>query len=309
MKKVNNLMFDLTNNSTSEPLLAEGVFSKAILNTKTFERFDKILNAKDKVKLGIHEFGDVIQTASCNPEDTGAGTLSEKEVNLCSLDVYFTICQRTLEQSFISSRLAAGSNNANFLPTDFQAYIAEKLAEKISADLEVAAFQGNTSTGSTYPASICDGIELELTNDSDVVDVTGTTVTSSNVVAEIGKVYNAMSDAVLKRKDRVIYVASNVARAYRQALAAASAEAYYNQKDLRMYYLDVEVVEAPGLSSNKMIGGYEMNFKLLTDLVSDYNDIMIIPMLEKTGKHHIVVSGTFKFKTTYVIGSDIVFYS
>jgi len=303
-----NLLFDLTNNSTSEPLLAEGVFSAAILASGTINTFTQILNAKDKVKLGIHGFGDVLQSASCNPTDQGAGTLSEKEVSVEAVDVYFTLCQRTLEQSFLSSRLSAGSNNVDFLPSDFQGYIGEQLAEKIASDLEIIAFQGNT-TGATYPMNITDGLEYELIRDTAVVDVTATTVTSVNVIAELNKTYAAISNALMSKKDLAIYVSSNVARAYRQALANASAEAFYNQKDLKMSFLDIEVIEAYGMSDNKMIASPKSNLALMTDLVNDLTDVMIIPQLDKIGKHQIVVSGSFKFKTSYAIGADVVFYS
>jgi hypothetical protein len=304
----NKLMFDLTNNSTSEPLLAEGVFSKAILGAKTVDTFTQILNAKDKVKLGIHGFGDVMQTASCNPTDQGAGTLSEKEISVSAIDVYFTLCQRTLEQSFLSSRLSAGSNNPQFLPSDFQSYIGEELAKKIASDLETVAFQGDTTSG-VYPTALVDGLEKEMTADADVNDVTGTAVVVGNVIAELNKVYDAISNDVLAKEDVAIYVSSNIARVYRQALANASAEAFYNQKDLKMSFLDVEVIEGYGMSNDKMIASYKSNLTLLSDLVSDFSDIRIIPQLDLTGKHQIVVSGSFKFKTSYAIGSDIVFYS
>ena len=304
MNNQNKLKFDLTNNSTSEPLLADGVFSAALLNSGTINTFDPILNAKDKVKLGIHSFGDVLQSASCSPSDQGAGILSEKDVEVEAIDVYFTLCQRTLEQSFISSRLAAGSNNDNFLPSDFQSYIGEKLSEKIASDLEVVSAQGDTTSGS-YPTNLTDGLEKELLNDGDVVDVAGTTVDISNVIDEMTKVY----DAIDARLDLAIYVSSNIARAYRQALANSAPEAYYNQKDLTLSFLDIEVIEYFGLSDDTMVAGQKSNFKLITDLMNDIDSVLIIPQLSMTGKHQIVVSGSFKFKTSYVIGEDIVFYS
>lgn len=304
----NKLMFDLTNNSTSEPLLAEGVFSAAILGAKTVDTFTQILNAKDKAKLGIHSFGDVMQTSSCNPTDQGAGVLSEKEIDVAPIDVYFVLCQRTLEQSFLSSRLAAGSNNANFLPSDFQSYIGTELSLKIASDLEIVAFQGDTGTAS-YPMALVDGLEKEMTNDADVIDVAGTAVNVGNVIAELNKVYDAISNEVMAKPDVAIYVSSNVARVYRQALANASAEAFYNQKDLKMSFLDVELIEAYGMSNDKMIATYQSNMALFSDLVSDFSDIRIIPQLDLTGRHQIIVSGQFKFKTSYAIGTDIVFYS
>ena len=308
--KNSKLMFDLTNNSTSEPILAEGVFSAALLQSGTINTFRQILNAKDKVKLGIHGFGDVLQSSSCNPSDQGAGELTEKEVDVAPIDVYMTLCQRTLEQSFLSNAMANGSNNAQFLPSDFQAYLGDKLAEKIASDLEVIAFQGDTGAGS-YPLAIADGIEKELGLDSDVIDVANgaTPVDSTNVIDEMKKVYDAIPTALASKPDLAMYVSSNIAKAYRIALAAASAEAFYNQKDLEMSFLDVEVIEAYGMSDDKMIVAQKENLTLMSDLVNDFSDIRIIPQLDLTGKHQIVVSGHFKFKTSYAIGADIVFYA
>jgi hypothetical protein len=306
--KNNKLMFDLTNTSTSEPLLAEGVFSAAILGAKTVDTFNQILNAKDKVKLGIHGFGNVLQSDSCSPTDQGAGALSEKEVSVEAIAVYFSLCQRTLEQSFLSNRMKAGSNNADFLPADFSAYIGEELAKKIASDLEVVAFQGDV-TGATYPVPLADGLEKEMRLDADVVDVAGTAITAANVIAEMTKVYNAMSDEVLAKEDVAIYCSTNVIKAYKQALANASAEGFYNQKDLTLNFLEVELVQAYGMSANRMIATYKENLALMTDLVSDLSEIIIIPQLSISGKREIIVSGAFKFKTSYAIGTDIVYYS
>jgi len=123
------------------------------------------------------------------------------------------------------------------------------------------------------------------------------------------KVYDAIPTAVAAKADLAIYVSSNVAKAYRIALANASNEAFYNQKSLKMSFLDVEVIEAYGMSDDKMIAAQKENLALMSDLVSDFSDIRIIPQLDLTGKHQIVVSGGFKFKTSYAIGRDIVFYA
>ena len=307
MKK-NKLLFDFTNNSDSTLLLADGVFGAAILADNSISTFTPILNAKETVKIGIHDFGNVLQAAGCSPSDTGAGTLDDKDVTVCPLDVYFSICQKTLEQSFLSSRLAAGSNNVDFLPAEFASYIKEKLVKTIASNLEKAAWQGDVlSTGSTYPNTLCDGLGYKLNADATVVDVTLTATTSSNVIANLIAVYNAIPTAVLQQPDVVIYAASNVIKAYKQALAAASAEAYYNAKDLTLTFLGIELVEAQ-LATGQMVATYKSNLFKITDLVNDYEDVRLIPQLDKTGKHQIIVSGSMKWAVDFAVGADVVYF-
>jgi hypothetical protein len=304
------LLFDLTNNSTSDPILAQGVYGSALDSTKSLMDFTSIINAKDKVKIGLHELGNILQTASCSPADQGAGTLDEKEVTLCAFDIYFTVCQRTLEQSFLSSRLKPGNNVADFLPTDFKDYLGQRISEKIAEDIEVVTWQGDVvTTGTSYPVNLCAGLGYKMVADSDVIDVALSAITSSNVIFALNEVYNQIPAAVLSKSDVVIYAATNVVRAYRQALANASAEAFYNQKDLTLSFLDVEMKEAPGLASSEMVATYKSNLFYMTDLVNDISDLLVIPQLDKTGKHQIVVSGGFKFGVDYAVGTDIVYYN
>ena len=304
------LKFDITNNSTSTPILAPGVYGQALNSVTSLSDFTAIVDSKDTVKIGLHEFGNVLQSASCSPADQGAGELNDKDVTVCAIDIYFTLWQRTLEQSFLSSKLRAGNNNTDFTDGDFRNYLVERLGEKIAEDIEIVTWQGDVvSTGTSYPVPICAGLGYKLANDVDVLDVTLTAVTSSNVITAMNAVYAQIPTAVLNKTDKVIYAASNVVRAYRQALANASSEAYYNQKDLRLFFLDVEVKEAPGLASSEMVATFKSNLFYMTDLVNDMKDILIIPQLDKTGKHQIVVSGGFKFAVDYAVGADIVYFN
>ena len=62
-----------------------------------------------------------------------------------------------------------------------------------------------------------------MTADSDVVDVTGTTVTAANVIAEMGKIVDAIPSALYGKEDMFIYVSQNIARAYVRALGGFGA--------------------------------------------------------------------------------------
>ena len=58
------------------------------------------------------------------------------------------------------------------------------------------------------------------TADSDVVDVSGTTFSKSNIIAELDKVVDAIPSAVYGKEDLKIYLPTSAAKFYVQAQAA-----------------------------------------------------------------------------------------
>jgi len=304
-----NLKFDLTNSSTTNPVDSANIYHSALIKGGSKELFTAIVDVKDKARIRKHDFGNVLQSDSCTFSDQGAGALSEKLVDTCPIKVNVEICQSTLESSFVSHQMASGSNNADFLPADFQNYVIAKLGEKMSADFEKVVWQGDASaTGSSYPIPLCDGLIAQFTADGNVVDVTATTITASNVIAELNKVYDAIPQEVKFSSEMRIFVPSNVMAAYKQAVAAASAEAFYT-KDAEPMFLGIPLVLAQGLPSNKMVAAELSNLFLITDLVSDFDDIRLISMYATTGDDTVRLVGRVKFAVSYAYGAEVVLYS
>lgn len=304
-----NLKFDLTNTSTNNPVDSEKIYSQALIQGGSKESFSTILDVKDIARIRKHDFGDVLQSDSCTFSNEGEGTLYEKLVDACTIKINLELCQATLESSFVANQMKAGASNADFLPVDFQNYITSELAKKMSADLEVLTWQGDpTAPGAVYPATVCTGLIAEMEADVDVIDVVGTTVTASNVIVEMNKVYALIPDAIRYSEDLAIYVSTNVMAAYKQAVAAASAEAYYT-KDAEPTFLGIPLKLAQGLPANRMVAGETSNFFLISDLLSDFDEIRILPQLNLTGDDTIRVVGRFKFAVSYAFGGEIVFYA
>jgi hypothetical protein len=92
-------------------------------------------------------------------------------------------------------------------------------------------------------------------------------------------------------------------------LASASAEAYYMQNYGELHFLNVKLSVAPGISTNKMVAARKSNLLLLTDLMSDFEDVSILPQKSVTGVPVVRMIGEFKFGVGYIFGSEIVYYS
>ena len=308
MKK-NKLMFDITDTSTSNPVDSASIYAAALIAGGSKETFTPLLDVKDKARIRKGGFGNVLQSDSCAFNDQGAGTLSEKLVDACPVKVNFSICQSTLETSFVGHSMKAGSTSADFLPEDFRTYLTSELSKKMSADFEIMTWAGDSAnTGSTYPNNLCNGLIVQFAADADVIDVTAATISSSNVIAELNRVYDALPQAVKFSPEMRMYVSSNVLGAYKQATAAASAEVFY-VKDAVPSFLGIPMILAQGLGIDQMVAAETTNLFLISDLLSDFEDIRILPQLDVTGDDSVRVVGRVKYAVSYAYGAEVVLYN
>lgn len=308
---MNNKDFKLafTDNTTFYGKDLEGFYAEALLTGNSKETFRLIPDVKSKVKLGQLNIGNILQAADCSFSGTGEGTLAQKTFEVEPIKINLEYCQRTFETDYLSQLLRPGSNSDQVMPQSVEEFLLGQVAKKVSADTETLVWKGNTATAS-YPLSLIDGLEKQLLADGTVIDVAATaSITVSNVVAEIERLYAAIPSKLIDLDDFRIYIPSSIMRLYRQALAAASSEAYYMQNYTELHFLNVRLIEAKGLSDRKMVAAQTSNLLLLTDLMSDFEDVSILPQKSVTGVPVVRMIGEFKFGVGYIYGSEIVYYN
>lgn len=303
-----NFKLSFTDNTVFYGKDAEGFYAKALLTGKSKEEFKLIPNVKSKIKLGQLNIGSILADADCSFSSTGEGTLDQKTFEVCPIKINLEYCQRTFEVDYLSQLLRPGSNNDEIMPASVESFLLDQVALKISADTEQLVWKGDTATAS-YPLSLCDGLEKQFKADGTVIDVVGTaSITTANVISELTKVYNAIPETLIAEDDFRIFISPATHRAYRQALAAASSEAYYMQNYGELHFLDVKLSVAPGITSKYMVAARKANLLLLTDLMSDFEDVSILPQKSVTGVPVVRMIGEFKFGVGYIYGSEVVFY-
>lgn len=283
----------------------EGFYSKILLtgNTKSVVKFYP--NVKSKVKIARLDMANIIQADDCSFNDSGTTTLSQKTLEVCPLKVNLEYCVSTFEANYLSEQLRAGSNTGQVMPDSVEAYLLEQVSKNISADLENLIWQGDTA-GS--PESLCDGWLAQFRDDADVIDVTGTTLTAANIIVELGKVYAAIPATIVNSSDLVIFISVAASKFYRQALAAGGFFATFNAGDLNPTYLGIPLVVAEGLSANQMVAAEKGNLWFGSDLMSDFDDVVVIPQFKITGAPTVRLAVRFKFGTSYGVSEEIVFY-
>lgn len=285
---------------------AEGFYSAALLSGPSKSLLTLIPNVKSKIKLASFDLGNILQDADCTFNATGEGTLAQKSFEVCAIKINLEYCKRTFETNYLSEQLRAGSNNPEVMPISMEQYLLDLTARKVSADLETIVWQGNT-TGATYPINVCDGLIFKFSADTNVIKPSGFTLTLTNIISATTLVYNAIPTTVFTKPDLKIFMGVAAAKLYRQAIAAASSEAYYvGAKTLD--FLGIEIIEAPGMPANTIVAGALSNMFLLTDLESDFEDVRIIPMLDVIGQPTVRLIASFKFGVDYYFGAEIVYF-
>jgi hypothetical protein len=288
---------------------AEGFFKK-ILNTGVAKNeLSLIPNVKSKIKLAYSDLGNILQDEDCAFTPGGEGALNQKTMEVCPLKVNLEYCVTTFEANYLSLQLRAGSNTDEVVPASYAEFVVDYVAEKVAADLELTMFQGDTGTAS-YPLSLCDGLVKLLLADSDVIDVTATAsaISSTIVIGELNRLLEAVPADVRSQANFKIFVSQEIAFAYKQAQASTTG-GLFMVGDKELNYLGFRLIPTSGLLAKQMIAFNSDKVFFLTDLVSDWDDIIIIPQRNISGARTERFATSLKFGIDYLYGNEIVLYA
>ena len=269
-------------------------------------------NVKFKSVIQKGATDDIVKDASCDfVTNQGTLTLTEAVLQPEEFQVNLELCKKDLHASWEAAQMGYSAFD-NLAPT-FAEFVISHVAAKVADRTEKNIWSGATATSGQF-----DGFTAKLTADSDVVDVTGTTVTAANVIAELGKVVDAIPTAVYGQEDLTLYVSSNVARAYIRALGGFAATIGANGSDNKgtqwynggeLSFDGVNIFVAKGLADNTMIAAQKSNLYFGTGILNDQNEVKVIDMSDLDGSMNVRVVMRFTAGVQHVFGGDIVLYS
>ena len=266
-------------------------------------------NVKSKIKLAYSDLGNILQADDCSFSATGEGTLNQKTMEVCDLKVNLEYCATTFEANYLSLQLRAGSNSEEVMPASYAEFVVDYVATKVASDLEITMFKGDTGTAS-YPLNLCDGLIKQLTADATVIDVTATasSITSANVVGELNRVLEAVPSEVRNQPNFKIFVSQEIAFSYKQAQASTQGGLFL-VGDKELNYLGYRLIPTSGLTAKQMVAFNADKVFFLTDLTSDWDEVLLIPQRNISGARTERFVTSLKFGVNYLYGAEIVLYS
>lgn len=293
---------------------AKKYISAALLSSNTIENGGIEVRPNVKYKEVIQRIATdgIVKNATCDFDPTSTVTLTERVITPEEFQVNLQLCKKDFHSTWQSIEM--GMSAFDTLPKSFADYLIAHVAAKVAENNEVSIWRGVNATAGQF-----DGLVTLATADSNVIDVVGTTITASNVIAELGKVVDAIPAALYGKEDLYIYVSQNVARAYVRALGGFGASGlgangtnamgtqWFNNGSLT--FDGVKLFVANGLANNYMMAAQKSNLYFGTGLLSDHNEVKVIDMADIDGSQNVRVVMRFTAAVQYGIGSEIVLYT
>jgi hypothetical protein len=293
---------------------ASKYISAALLSADTLDKglIEILPNVNYRTTLQKVNTDSIVRDATCDFDATSTLTLTDRVLEVEPFQVNLQLCKKDYYDSWIGGQM--GFSAYDSIPASFADFLIAHVAAKTAQKIEQNIWNGNAASAGEFS-----GFLSLMTADADVVDVTATTVTASNVITELGKVVDAIPAALYGKEDLTIYVPQNVAKAYVRALggfAAAGVGANGVENKGTMWYGDqplffdgIKVAMANGLPSNKMVAAQASNLFFGTGLLNERNEVRVLDMADLDGSDNIRVILRFFAGVQYGIGSDVVLYS
>ena len=269
-------------------------------------------NVKYKEVIKKVATDDIVKNAACDFDPTSTLTLTERILQPEEFQVNLQLCKKDFRSDWEAVQM--GYSVYDNLPPSFTDFLLAHVAEKVAQRIETNIWQGANATAGQF-----DGFTTLFAADGDVVDVVGTSITAANVIAEMGKVVDAIPSALYGKEDLTIYVSQKVAKAYVRALGGFGTSGlgangvdnkgtmWYGQGDL--FFDGIRVAMVNGMPSDDMVAAQSSNLYFGTGLLSDSNEVKVLDMGDLDGSQNVRVIMRFTAGIQYGFGSEVVYYT
>lgn len=304
--------------------------SPALLSGSTIANGGVTVKPNVKFKEVIKKLSTdaIVKDASCDFDPTSTITLTERVLQPEFQQVNLQLCKK----DFISDweAISMGYSAHHDLPPAFSDYLISYVAAKVADRTERSLWSGDTATSGQF-----NGFTKLVSTDAALPsgqEITGTTVTASNVITELGKIVDAIPSTLYGEEDLNIYVSQNIARAYVRALGGFSTITQQNAaadenvgiasvggnglnamgtmwwQNGGLSFDGVKLFVANGLADNDAIATTKSNLYFGTGLLADHNEVKILDMSDLDGSDNVRVVMRFTAGAQIGVIEDVVTY-
>jgi hypothetical protein len=268
-------------------------------------------NIKFKQVLQKIDVESIVNDASCNFVTSGTVALSERILEPKELQVNLELCKQEFVDSWEALQL--GYSAFDEIPKDFNDFLISYVGGKVAQATEQSIWTGVAATNGQF-AGLLPALSASAAAGGTGAVVKSSqsgSITAANVLTKLDGLVNSIPDAVYGKEDLVIYIPTNVAKAYQQALAGGSigANGYDNKMNVGekpLNFNGIELVWSPGMTSSYLVAAQKSNLFFGTGLLSDQNEVRVLDMANLDGSQNYRIIMRYTAGTQFGIGSDIV---
>jgi len=293
--------------------------SAALLSGSTIANggIEVLPNIKFKQVINRIATDAIIANATCDFSATSTVTITEKIIQPEEFQVNLQLCKKDFHATW--EAITMGYSAFDTLPPSFADFLISHVAAKVAEKTEQNIWKGVTANAGEF-----DGFTALLTADAGLptaqeVAATSTNITASaTVIAELGKLVDAIPAALYGKEDLYLYVSQATARAYVRALGGFGASGlgangtnaqgtqWFNNGSLS--FDGIKIFVANGLANTVAIAAQKSNLYFGTGLLNDSNEVQVIDMSPIDGSQNVRVVMRFTAAVQYGVVADITTY-
>jgi hypothetical protein len=286
----------------------------SLLSAKTLDnKYITIMpNVKYKSVIQKIAVDSIVNNASCDFVTSGTVALTERVLEPKELQVNLELCKQEFVDSWESLQL--GYSAFDEIPANFTDFLISYVGGKVAEATEISIWQGTAATNGQF-AGLLPALSASAAAggaDAVIKSAQSGSITSANVLTKLDGLVNAIPEEVYGKEDLVIYVPTNVSKAYQQALSGqGSINGYLNQMNVGekpMNFNGIDIVWCPGMTTSYMVAAQKSNLYFGTGLMSDYNEVKVLDMADLDGSQNFRVIMRYTASTQFGIGQDIAIH-
>lgn len=295
-----NFSYDVSTIGSYVDQVSDELIATAIAGSNTAQMVTVLPNVKGTKALNL--MGGVLdlEARACT-STAGSGTvaLTQRTITVKDLQVKEEFCPSNLHDTWLSMKMAPGSTNDSI---PFEQAIADFKMKQIQKTLDYTYWQGNSAnSAATY--QLFDGFYTLLSAATNRVKITGSTITSSNVIDIVDDVIDSIPEDI-QDEEVMIFMGHNI---FRLLVAAWRNENYYSYNvdgmeswKFKIPGTTVTAVAVTGLNgTNYLIASTANNLFIGTDILDEANQFTM-----KYSDYHDTIAFRVYFKAGVQIAYD-----
>ena len=319
-----NLATTVTVNSTYAGEFAGEYIAAALLSASTIDDGGLTVKANIAFKEVIKKLATsaIVQSASCDFDPTSTITLTERISQPTELQVNLQLCKYDFVNDWEAQSMGYGLGQT--LPPKFSDFLIAHVASEVAQNTEFCIWQGDTAAGAN---NSFDGFEKLIAASAAAGDIPAAQqvaavaggLNAANIIDELSKVVDAIPSQLYGKEDLFLYVGTQAAKLYVQALGGFGANGlgangvanmgtqWWNNGSLTVN--GVKIFVSPGMSANKMYVAERSNLYFGCGLLNDTNVVKVLDMSDLDASNNVRMVMRFTSAVQFGIASDLVSYA